>query len=212
MSGEQITESPKSEYSSPKFEYNTEIVKPSLLLHSCCGPCSTSVIEEMIPSYDITVYFYNPNITDRAEYEKRLESQKKFIDDYNGSSNRKGTIAFIEGAYEPELFIDEVKGFESGPEGGARCRKCFYMRLEKTAAAASMGGYDFFTTTLTVSPHKNYRLISEAGREICARYRIGFIDRDYKKNNGYLRSLELSKRYSLYRQSYCGCAFSKAEK
>lgn len=211
MDEENIVEISKSEYISPEFEYRTEITKPSLLLHSCCGPCSTSVIDDLIPSYEITVYFYNPNITDRAEYEKRLACQKKFIDDYNGKANRKGSVAFIEGAYEPRLFMDEIKGLESAPEGGARCKKCFRMRMEKAAETASMGGYDSFATTISVSPHKDYRTISEIGRDICARYGVGFIDRDFKKNGGYQRSVELSKAYSLYRQNYCGCQFSKAE-
>lgn len=200
------------EYTTPEFAYDTEVSKPTLLLHSCCGPCSTSVIEDLIPSYAITIFFYNPNITDRAEYEKRLLSQKKFIEEYNSKSNRHGNIALIEGVYEPDFFLREVKGLEGEPEGGARCRKCFRMRLEKTAEATSMGGYSAFATTLSVSPHKNFRLISETGRDICARYGIGFIDRDFKKADGYLRSVELAKQYGLYRQSYCGCEFSKVEK
>ena len=205
-------QSVNQEYVMPDFIYDTDLSKPALLLHSCCGPCSTAVVEELIRDYKITVYFYNPNITDEAEYKKRLESQMKFIDEYNGKISRIDTIEFIEGVYEPGYFLDEVRGLEHEPEGGERCVKCFRLRLEKTAGMARLGGYDFFAAALSVSPHKNYRAISEAGRDLSLRYGVGFIDRDYKKNGGYERSIELSKLYSLYRQNYCGCKFSKGEK
>jgi len=200
------------EYVSPEFKYDTEIIKPSLLLHSCCGPCSAAVIEELIRAYTVTVFFYNPNITDRGEYEKRLAGQKKFIDEYNNKANRPDNVAFIEGEYEPERFLCEVRGLERLPEGGDRCAKCFHLRLEKTAETASLRGFDCFTTTLTVSPHKNHITINEIGRDICARYGIGFLSEDHKQKDGYKRSVELSKEYSLYRQNYCGCDFSKAAK
>lgn len=198
-----------SEYVSPRFDYNTEIIKPTLLLHSCCGPCCASVIEGLAAVYAVTVFFYNPNITDAGEYEKRLESQKKFIDEYNNRPDRQDVIGFIEGDYEPECFFDEVKGLENEPEGGARCVKCFRMRLEKTAQNALLLGFDCFSTTLSVSPHKSYNAISEIGRDICVRYGAGFLDRDFKKGGAYERGVELAKKYALYRQDYCGCRFSR---
>ena len=194
------------------FIYDTDVKKPALLLHSCCGPCCTSVVEDLIHSYAVTVYFYNPNITDPSEYEKRIESQKKYIEQFNSRLNRPDTLAFIEGAYEPERFFDEVKGFEKEPEGGERCKICFRMRLEKTAETASIMGFDCFAATLSVSPHKSCETIGGLGRDISMRYSVGFIDRDFKKDGGYQRSIELSKQYSLYRQDYCGCEFSKGGK
>jgi len=188
--------------------YELNLDKPALLLHSCCGPCSTSVVFDLIHSYKITIYFYNPNVTDDAEYQKRVESQKKFINEYNDSVNRIDTITFIEGEYEPQHFLNEIKGLEEEPEGGERCRKCFIMRLDKAAGTAKLGGFECFATTLSVSPHKNYNALSEIGHDLCTRYGVGFIDKDYKKNGGYQRSIELAKKYSLYRQSYCGCEFS----
>ena len=199
-------------YAASEFIYDEAVSKPTLLLHSCCGPCSAPVIENLIHSYAVTVYFFNPNITDPAEYNKRFESQKKLIDAYNSEAGRVDNVALIEGKYEPECFFNEVRGLEFEPEGGKRCRKCFMLRLEKTAEIASLGGFECFATTLSVSPHKNYNVISEIGRDLCARYGIGFIDMDFKKNGGYGRSVELSRKYSLYRQNYCGCEFSKGGK
>ncbi|MCL1809315.1 MAG: epoxyqueuosine reductase QueH [Clostridiales bacterium] len=184
----------------------------TLLLHSCCGPCSTSVIEALERSYAITVHYYNPNITSGEEYEKRLENQGKLINGYNGRAEKPGNIALIEGEYEPERFYDEIKGFEKEREGGERCRVCIRMRLERTAQLASREGFGCFASTLSVSPHKNYDMISQAGRELSLLYGVEFIDRDHKKGGGYQRSLELSKEYSLYRQGYCGCEFSIGEK
>ncbi|MCL1981508.1 MAG: epoxyqueuosine reductase QueH [Clostridiales bacterium] len=187
--------------------------KPALLLHSCCGPCSTSVVESLAPQYDITVYFYNPNITDRAEYDKRLENQQRFIDAYNNSrADQPGKIALVLGEYEPLRFYGEARGLENEREGGERCRACIRMRLEKTAQAASLGGFGGFATTLSVSPHKSYPMISQAGQELSVQYGVDFADWDHKKNGGYQRSLELSREYSLYRQNYCGCEYSRGEK
>jgi predicted adenine nucleotide alpha hydrolase (AANH) superfamily ATPase len=167
------------------------------------------VVFDLINEYKITIYFYNPNITDSVEYKKRLESQKKFIEEYNNAPDRIDTITFIEGEYEPQRFRDETKGLEEEPEGGERCRKCFAMRLDKAAETAKLGGFECFAATLSVSPHKNYNVIRKIGHDLCTRYGIGFIDKDYKKNGGYRRSVELSKKYSLYRQDYCGCEFSE---
>lgn len=183
--------------------------KPALLLHSCCGPCSTSVIERLAPDYDLTVYFYNPCITEQEEYEKRRENQIAFIEKYNLYLGSAGKIDFIEGDYEPELYFEKVKGYEKEAEGGARCTICFRMRLEKTAAFAKVKGYPLFATTLTVSPHKNYPLISAIGKECQEKYEVEFLDLDFKKKAGFQRSIQMSKEYGLYRQNYCGCEFSK---
>ena len=182
-----------------------------ILLHSCCGPCSTACIERLMPDYKVTVFFYNPNITDRDEYEKRKENQIKFIDALNSELPEEDRVVFIEGEYLPEDFFDAAKGLEDCPEGGERCTECFKLRLDRTAMAALVMGYPVFGTTLTVSPHKNYQLISAIGTELGDIYEIEFLDMDFKKKAGFQRSIELSKKYELYRQNYCGCEFSKWE-
>ncbi len=184
-------------------------VKPTLLLHSCCGPCSTSVIERLVTDYSVTVFFCNSNITDEEEYRLRRDEQMRFIREVNETCVFNDKIGFIEGAYCPEKFLETVKGFEHEPEGGARCDLCFKMRLEQTAVKARMLGYDAFATTLTVSPHKSYARISAIASAISFLYGIGFLDMDFKKRAGFQRSTELSKKYNLYRQRYCGCQFSK---
>ena len=186
-----------------------EVSKPKLLLHSCCGPCSTAVVERLTGEFDVTVYYYNPCITDEKEYQLRREAQIKFIDRYNEENLGDIKVYFREGIYSPAEFYRLTQGLENEPEGGARCSVCFRQRLEKTAEEASLSGYDFFGTTLTVSPHKNYRIISEIGRELALRYGLSFLDRDFKKKDGFRRSVELSKKYELYRQNYCGCEYSK---
>lgn len=183
--------------------------KPKLMLHSCCGPCSTAVIERLLGEYEITIFFYNPNITDSEEYEKRKAAQIKFINEFNQKAQDEDKVKFIEGEYIPDEFFRAVKGLEEEPEGGKRCTECFKLRLERTAAEAKLNGFDCFGTTLTVSPHKNYPLISEIGREFSLSYGLSFLDMDFKKKAGYQRSVELSKEYGLYRQNYCGCGFSK---
>jgi predicted adenine nucleotide alpha hydrolase (AANH) superfamily ATPase len=183
--------------------------KPRLLLHSCCGPCSTSVIERLSGDYNISVFFYNPNITDRAEYDKRRQTQLKFIEDYNQKVDDENKIAFLEVAYDAEEFYKVVKGYEQEPEGGKRCTECFKLRVEKTAEMAKLSGFEKFATTLTVSPHKNYHLISKIGLDLSLKYGLSFLDIDFKKMAGYQRSVELSKKYGLYRQNYCGCSFSE---
>lgn len=185
------------------------VEKPALLLHSCCGPCSTAVIERLIDDYDVTVYFYNPCITDQDEYERRKESQIRFIEHYNLHLGGAGKVHFIEGDYDPENYFRAVKGYEEEPEGGSRCTICFTQRLDKTAEAAKLGGYPLFTTTLTVSPHKNYPLISAIGKVAAETYDVEFLDLDFKKKAGFQRSIQMSKEYELYRQNYCGCEFSK---
>lgn len=183
-------------------------IRPTILLHSCCGPCSTAVVERLSGRFDITIFFYNPNITDRDEYEKRRKNQLDFIEKYNNRIDSKDRIAYLEGPYEPALFYSAVKGFEKEPEGGKRCLPCFQLRLEKTAETAIISGFDTFGTTLTVSPYKNFELINKIGMQLGMRYGLTFLGEDFKKQGGYQRSIELSKEYHLYRQHFCGCDFS----
>ena len=192
-----------------KDEAGLKVSKNRLLLHSCCGPCSTACIERLLPDYNVTVFFYNPNITDREEYEKRREAQLKFINLYNEKLSDKDKIQFIEGEYLPEEFYDVASEYASEPEGGVRCTECFKLRLERTAQAALRTGNTVFGTTLTVSPHKNYNLISAIGWELSVKYNLEFLDMDFKKKAGFQRSIQMSKEYGLYRQNYCGCEFSK---
>ena len=181
----------------------------SLLLHSCCGPCSSSVIERLAGEFNITVLYYNPCITDEEEYKKRRAAQIAFIEKFNAERIDLPDISFTEGPYEPGAFLELTKGHEEDPEGGGRCGICFRQRLEKTAETAAFMGFDLFGTTLTVSPHKNYEIISAIGRDIAGRYGVGFLDRDFKKQDGFKRSIELSRKYGLYRQNYCGCVYSE---
>ena len=192
-----------------KDEAGLKVSKNRLLLHSCCGPCSTAFIERLLPDYNVTIFFYNPNITDREEYEKRKEAQLKFINLYNEKLSDKDKIQFIEGEYLPEEFYDVASEYASEPEGGVRCTECFKLRLERTAQAALRTGNTVFGTTLTVSPHKNYNLISAIGWELSVKYNLEFLDMDFKKKAGFQRSIQMSKEYGLYRQNYCGCEFSK---
>ena len=185
--------------------------KRRILLHSCCGPCSTACIERLLPDYKVTIFYYNPNITDRDEYEKRKANQIKFIEAFNEDVPEEDKVIFIEGEYLPEDFFDVAKGLENCPEGGERCTECFKLRLDRTAKAATVMGYPIFGTTLTVSPHKNYQLISAIGTQLAEIYELEFLDMDFKKKAGFQRSIELSKKYELYRQNYCGCEFSKWE-
>ncbi|MGN0672583.1 MAG: epoxyqueuosine reductase QueH [Anaerovoracaceae bacterium] len=188
---------------------NLRLERPSLLLHSCCGPCSTAVLERLVDDYNVTVYFYNPNITDEAEYRARLDAQKQVISYFNSSRFLMEPVGLIEGEYCPVDYFDKVKGFENEPEGGARCSLCFEMRLRASAECALQRGFEMFATTLTVSPHKNYRIISAIGNSISEEMKVGYLDMDFKKKAGFQRSVELSKEIGLYRQNYCGCEFSK---
>lgn len=186
------------------------MMRNQLLLHSCCGPCSTAVIERLIQDYEITVFFYNPCITDVEEYEKRKENQIKYIEALNKDAGcEAGCVNFIEGDYEPEVYLEMVKGLENEPEGGERCTICFNQRLRRTAEYAARHGYPIFGTTLTVSPHKNYNLISDIGLGYAEEYGVEFLDMDFKKKAGFQRSVQLSREYGLYRQDYCGCNFSR---
>ena len=183
--------------------------KRTVLLHSCCGPCSTACIERLLPDYKVTVFFYNPNITDREEYEKRREAQIKFLKEYNERISEDDRVEFIEGEYLPDDFFEVCSGFSNEPEGGRRCTECFKLRMERTAQVALKTGNSMFGTTLTVSPHKNYMLISAIGTELERVYGIEFLDVDFKKKAGFQRSIQMSKEYGLYRQNYCGCVYSR---
>ena len=177
--------------------------RPKLLLHSCCGPCSTYVIDFLIPYFDITVFFYNPNIEPKSEYIKRKKEQIRFINEYNNSH-----LDFLDCDYDNEVFLEKTKGFEKYPEGGARCGICYRLRLEKTAIMALSKEYDYFATTLTVSPYKNALLINEIGYNLEHIYKIKYLPGDFKKKEGYKKSIQMSHEYNLYRQDYCGCHYA----
>ena len=178
---------------------------PRLFLHACCAPCSSYVLEYLSQYFSITVFFYNPNISPREEYEKRVAEIKRLI----GEMEFKNPVELVEGEYEPQDFFAMAKGLEDVPEGGERCFRCYRMRMEETAGLAAEGGYDYFTTTLSISPLKNAAKINEIGQELGEIYRVSHLPSDFKKINGYKRSVELSHEYGLYRQNYCGCVFSK---
>ncbi len=182
--------------------------KPTLLLHSCCGPCSTQVINFLKDYFKITVYYYNPNIEPFLEYNKRKQEQIKFISAFN-KENPENKIEFYEALYDNELYLKETKGLELEPEGGARCSKCFYLRMKNTAVKALENNFDYFGTTLTVSPHKNSQIINKIGESIEKEVGIKYIYGDFKKNDGYKKSIEYSKKYNLYRQDYCGCHYAR---
>ena len=184
---------------------------PSLFLHSCCAPCSSYVLEYLCGQFRITVFYYNPNISESAEYVRRVEEQKRLIEAYN-REGRGYPISVIEGDYDPQVFFQAAQGLENCPEGGERCIRCFDLRLRETAQRAAEGGYDYFGTTLTISPLKNAEKLNQIGMALSEEYGISWLLSDFKKKNGYKRSVELSKEYGLYRQDYCGCAFSKAER
>lgn len=190
---------------------NTTNMGKRLFLHCCCAPCSSYVLEYLSNYFAVTVFFYNPNITESDEYHKRVEEQKRLIDAYNREKKGKYPISFIEGRYEPEVFLQAVKGHEEDPEGGERCGICFALRLREAAILAAKGGFDYFTTSLTISPLKNAERLNEIGRAAGKKEGVAFLPSDFKKKNGYKRSIELSKEYDLYRQNYCGCVFSRNE-
>ena len=178
-------------------------IKPKLLLHVCCAPCSSYVLEFIQSHFDITTYFYNPNISSKEEFEKREKELRRFVREFRSEAK-------IETApYDHDEFLNIAKEKELFPEGGERCFECYRLRLEKTAQRAKMGGFDLFTTTLSISPHKNAQKLNEIGKELSGKYGVDYLFSNFKKNNGYKRSCELSKEYSLYRQSFCGCEFSR---
>jgi len=182
-------------------------VKPKLLLHACCAPCSSYVLEYISKHFDITMLYYNPNITPESEYTKRLDELKRLLK----------TASFCEGVrlmnckYDPESFFEIAKGLEKLPEGNERCFKCYMLRLELTAQTAKENGFDYFTTTLSISPYKNSKKLAEISLVLEEKYGVKWLPSDFKKKGGYKRSIELSKEFDLYRQDYCGCVFSKLE-
>ncbi|MBQ8203160.1 MAG: epoxyqueuosine reductase QueH [Clostridia bacterium] len=176
---------------------------PKLLLHSCCAPCSSYCLQYLSDYFDITVLYFNPNIEDE-EYERRLAEQKRFISEIK----TKNKIDIIEGRHDTAEFYSAVKGLENEKEGGKRCEVCFRLRLKEAAQFAKENGFDYFTTTLSISPLKNATLLNSIGEELSREFRVKYLFSDFKKRSGYLRSIELSKEYSLYRQDYCGCVYS----
>lgn len=191
------------------INYNEEMKKiisnlddhNKLLLHSCCGPCSSSVIERLRDYFDITVIYYNPNIEPKEEYEKRKSEQLRLLNELE--------IKIMDIDYLNNEYHKKIKGYENEPENGLRCPLCFELRLDKTASKAKENNFDYFGTTLTVSPHKNSKIINEIGLKLEEKYGVKFLLSDFKKEDGYKRSIELSKKYDLYRQDYCGCLYSK---
>ena len=201
-------------------EFQKEGRHPRLLLHACCAPCSSYCLEYLREYFDITVFFYNPNITEENEYRKRVIEEKRLIEKYNRQVREKNfegmnsdenarIIEIIEGEYKPSDFFDAARGYEDCKEGGERCRKCFELRLRETARVAAEQGFDYFTTTLTISPLKNADVLNEVGETAGGEK---FLPSDFKKKNGYKRSIELSHKFDLYRQDFCGCGFSKAQR
>lgn len=178
-----------------------------LFLHSCCAPCSSYVLEYLRSFFQITVFYFNPNITMEPEYRKRVEEQKRLIQAFN-APGQGYPIEVIEGDYVPERFFEMARGYEQCEEGGERCFRCYEMRLRETAIQAKKHAADYFTTTLTISPLKNAAKINEIGEQLGKEMEIAFLPSDFKKKNGYKRSVELSKEYDLYRQNYCGCVYS----
>lgn len=183
---------------------------PSLLLHSCCAPCSSYVLEYLSEYFDIALFYYNPNIYPPIEYEKRVNEQRYFIEELNKRAKNK--ISFIEGKYDCERFYEMARGLENMREGGERCFRCYELRLREAAILARELELDYFTTTLSISPMKNAQKLNEIGERLADEYNVVYLTSDFKKKNGYKRSIELSKEYNLYRQDYCGCVFSARER
>ena len=177
--------------------------RPRLMFHACCAPCSSYVLEYLNKYFEISVFYYNPNISPEEEYIHRVNEIRRLI------SEMCPEVTLIEGRYEPEKFYQMAKGLENEPERGARCLKCYRMRLEASGEEAARGGFDFFTTTLSISPQKDSAVLNQIGREVSEIYGIPYLFSDFKKKGGYKRSIELSAEYGLYRQNFCGCVFSK---
>lgn len=180
----------------------------TLFLHSCCAPCSSYCLEYLSKYFSITVFYYNPNIFPDSEYEDRVNEQERLIRELN-EAGVKHEIRLVKGEYRPEVFYGAVKGLEKEPEGGARCTECFRLRLKESARLAKEGGFNYFTTTLTISPLKDAERLNRIGEEAGEEYGVRFLNSDFKKRNGYKRSTELSREHDLYRQNYCGCVYSR---
>ncbi len=177
-------------------------VRPRLLLHSCCGPCSGATLEKLCAHFDVTLFYYNPNIAPYAEYRRRADEQKRLLQELPFE------VPMIEGPWDDRAYYEAVRGLEDEPEGGARCVMCFRLRLNATAKAAAEGNFDYFTTTLTISPHKNADAVNREGALAGEKHGVRYLPTDLKKRDGYLRSLQISREHNLYRQNYCGCAYS----
>ena len=201
----------------PKINYQLELdktlqgitqagLRPRLLLHACCAPCSSYVLEYLHEYFDITVFYYNPNISPEAEYRKRVFEITRLI------RQMCPDVAFMEGKYEPQRFYEMARGLENEPERGERCLKCYRLRLSESANAAKTVNADYFTTTLSISPQKDSQVLNSIGREVSEQYGVPYLFSDFKKRGGTKRSIELSQKFSLYRQDYCGCVFSKKER
>ncbi|RHV08718.1 hypothetical protein DXB97_00675 [Firmicutes bacterium OM07-11] len=190
------------------LELKKEEKVPRLLLHSCCAPCSSYVLEYLSQYFEVTVFYYNPNIYPESEYTKRVLEQQKLISEMRF----KHPVTFIAGNYDSEKFYNMARGLEDVKEGGERCFKCYELRLREAAKIAKNGEYDFFTTTLSISPLKNAQKLNEIGMLLAKEYGTEYLLSDFKKKNGYKRSVELSEQYGLYRQDYCGCVFSMKER
>jgi len=180
---------------------------PKLLLHACCAPCSSYCLEYLSQYFEIGVLYYNPNISPASEYEKRINELKRLVE----QMPMKNKVTVIDGRYVPSEFYDAVKGLEKEPEGGARCMVCYELRLKEAALYAKQLGFDYFTTTLTISPLKSSKKINDIGQRLQEEYGVKFLPSDFKKKEGFKRSIQLSHEYNLYRQNYCGCEFSKSE-
>ena len=189
-----------------EIEARTDRSRPSLLLHACCAPCSSYVLEYLNKYFNITLLFYNPNISERAEHDVRYDELRRLVKEMGLGDS----VDIVCSDYEPHRFLQISQGLEELPEGGARCRGCYELRLKKTAEAAKEGGFDYFTTTLSISPHKRADWLCDIGEELSKEYGVPYLFSDFKKKGGYLRSCQLSELYRLYRQDFCGCAYSKA--
>ena len=189
-----------------EIEAQTDGKRPSLVLHACCAPCSSYVLEYLNRYFNITLFFYNPNISERTEHDIRYDELRRLVKEM-GLGER---IDIVCSDYEPQRFLQIAKGLEDLAEGGERCRHCYELRLRKTAEAARTGGFDYFTTTLSISPHKRSDWLCNIGAALSAEFGVPYLFSDFKKKGGYLRSCQLSELYGLYRQDFCGCAYSKA--
>lgn len=195
-------------------ELEKDNIVPTLLLHSCCAPCSSAVLKKLSPYFNITIFYYNPNISPQQEYEKRKFEEINFIKKLNKTKEFGNSfeIKFLDCDYDNSTFFNAVKGLENELEGGKRCKVCYKLRLEETAKKAKLNNFDYFSTTLSVSPYKNSQVLNEIGKSLSEEYNIKYLFSDFKKENGYKTSIELSKENNLYRQDYCGCIFSLKER
>ena len=184
-----------------------ENIKPKLMLHACCACCASYVLEYLSEHFEIYLLFYNPNITSEEEYDYRYSELKRLVCEMELSEK----VSIVDSDYSPDVFMDRVKGLENEPEGGERCMVCYEMRLREAAVYAAQGGFDYFTTTLSISPLKNAQKINEIGEKLGREYNVKHLPSDFKKKEGYKQSVELSAQYDLYRQNFCGCVYSKRE-